>query len=212
MGGYLATAKFDARLSGRAAHASGEPHKGQNALLAAATAVVNLYAISRHREGATRVNVGRLNAGSGRNVIPADAWLEVETRGATTELNDYMYARAKQILESAATMHGCKLDLIEMGSAMGGSSDRALADRIESIARQVGGFAVRAPEESGGSEDLTYMMARVQEQGGLATNVGIGADLGGWGHHTGRFDIDERVLGMATRLLSVAALNLATSR
>lgn len=211
MGGYLATTKFDAHLTGRAAHASGEPHKGHNALLAAATAVLNLYAISRHREGATRINVGQMKAGTGRNVIASDAWLEVETRGTTTQLNDYMYGRAKQVLESAATMHGCELELTEMGSATGGSSDRALADRMESIARQLGGFEVRAPEESGGSEDLTYMMARVQEQGGLATNVGVGADLGGWGHHTGRFDIDERVLGMATRLLSVAAMNLATS-
>jgi aminobenzoyl-glutamate utilization protein A len=212
MGGYLATTKFDARLSGRAAHASGEPHRGQNALLAAATAVLNLYAIPRHREGATRINVGQLSAGTGRNVIPAEARLQMETRGATTELNEYMYGRAKRILESAASMYECELELTEMGSAKGGSSDRALADRIESLARQIGGFAVRAPEESGGSEDLTYMMARVQEQGGLATNVGIGANLGGWGHHTERFDIDERVLGMATVLLAVAALNLATGR
>ncbi len=212
MGGYLATTKFDAHLVGRAAHASGEPHKGQNALLAAATAVLNLYAISRHREGVTRINVGQLTAGTGRNVIPAEARLQVETRGATTELNDYMYARAKQILEAAAAMHECELELTEMGSAVGGSSDRALADRIESIARQIGGFVVRAPEESGGSEDLTYMMARVQEQGGLATNVGIGANLGGWGHHTESFDIDERVLGLATTLLSLAALNLAAGR
>jgi aminobenzoyl-glutamate utilization protein A len=99
-----------------------------------------------------------------------------------------------------------------MGSATGGSSDRALAERIESMARQVGGFTVREPEESGGSEDLTCMMARVQEQGGLATNVGIGADLGGWGHHTERFDIDERALRMAVVLLSLAAINLAASR
>jgi aminobenzoyl-glutamate utilization protein A len=212
MGGYLATTKFDARLTGRAAHASGEPHKGQNALLAAATAVLNLYAISRHREGVTRVNVGRLTAGTGRNVIPAEAQLELETRGATTQLNDYMYGRARRVLEAAAAMYECELELTEMGTAAGGSSDRALADRIESIARQTAGFTVRAPEESGGSEDITLMMARVQEQGGLATNVGIGANLGGWGHHTARFDIDERVLGMATTLLSVAAINLATSR
>ncbi|HUT17737.1 MAG TPA: amidohydrolase [Anaerolineae bacterium] len=211
MGGYLATTKFDACLTGRPAHASGEPHKGRNALLAAATAVLNLYAISRHRQGATRINVGQLVAGTGRNVVPAEAQLMVETRGATTELNDYMFARAKQVLEAAAVMYDCELEITEMGAATGGSSDRALADRIESIARQVGGFTVREPEESGGSEDLTYMMARVQEQGGLATNVGIGADLGGWGHHTERFDIDERALRMAVVLLSLAAVNLAAS-
>jgi aminobenzoyl-glutamate utilization protein A len=212
MGGYLATTKFDARLTGQPAHAAGEPHRGRNALLAAATAVLNLYAIPRHRHGVTRINVGRLAAGSGRNVIPAEAQLVLETRGATAELNDYMYERAKEILEAAAAMYGCALELTQMGSAASGSSDRTLADRIESIARQVGGFAIREPEESGGSEDFTYMMARVQEQGGLATNVGIGANLGGWGHHTGRLDIDERALSKAAVLLSVAAANLATDR
>ena len=31
---------------------------------------------------------------------------------------------------------------------------------------------------SGGAEDYTYMMRRVQELGGLATNIGFGADIG----------------------------------
>jgi aminobenzoyl-glutamate utilization protein A len=209
MGGYLATTKLDARIIGQPAHAGGEPHRGHNALLAAATAVLNLYAIPRHRQGATRINVGRLDAGTGRNVIPAEAHLVVETRGATTELNDYMYARARHVLQAAADMYECQLEIVEMGAAASGSSDRALADRVEAMARQIGGYSVRAPEESGGSEDFTYMMTRVQERGGLAANVGLGANLGGWGHHTSRFDIDERALSRAAVLLSVAALELS---
>jgi aminobenzoyl-glutamate utilization protein A len=212
MGGYLATSKFDARLVGEPAHAGGEPHRGHNALLAAATAVLNLYAIPRHRQGATRINVGRLTAGSGRNVIPAEAHLVVETRGATTDLNDYMYACATRVLGAAAAMYECQLEITQMGAAASGSSDRALAERIEAIAQEIGGLVVREPEESGGSEDFTYMMARVQERGGLATNIGIGANLGGWGHHTARFDIDERALPKAATLLSVAALSLSAGR
>ena len=93
-GGFLATTKFDAMITGAPSHAGGSPHQGKNALLAAATAVLNLHAISRHRGGSTRINVGRLTAGQGRNVVPPNAHLVIETRGATTKLNEYMYERA----------------------------------------------------------------------------------------------------------------------
>ncbi len=39
-----------------------------------------------HSEGASRVNVGVMQAGSGRNVVPASALLKVETRGPATSL------------------------------------------------------------------------------------------------------------------------------
>ncbi len=207
-GGYLATTKFDAFFSGRPAHAAGMPHEGKNALLAAATAVLNLYAIPRHRDGATRINVGRLVAGSGRNVIPAQAHLVLETRGESTELNDYMYDYALRILEAAAAMHDCTLKIRPMGSAQSADSDSEMMERVERIAQAMGDFRLRPAEPGGGSEDFTYMMARVQEQGGQATNVGIGADLGGWGHHTAEFDFDERALAMAVKLLSSITLDL----
>jgi aminobenzoyl-glutamate utilization protein A len=209
VGGYLATTKFDARLAGYAAHAAGEPQKGRNALLAAATAALNLYAISRHRGGSTRINVGRLSAGTGRNVIPAEAWMTIETRGDTSALNDYMYERALQVLQGAADMYQCSLEIEAMGGAESAKSDPDLARRVEETALRLGGVTIRQSEQSGGSEDFTYMMKRVQERGGLATNIGIGADLGKWGHHTPEFDFDERALGRAVRLLSVLALDLA---
>lgn len=86
--GFLATTKFDADFTGVPAHAGGMPECGKNALLAAANAAINIQGITRHSKGVTRINVGVLNAGTGRNVIPAHAHMEVETRGATTEVND----------------------------------------------------------------------------------------------------------------------------
>jgi aminobenzoyl-glutamate utilization protein A len=207
-GGYLATTKFDATITGAPSHAGGKPHEGKNALLAAATAVLNLHAIPRHKDGSTRINVGRLVAGSGRNVVASRAHLVIETRGETSELNDYMYSHAVRVLEAAAAMHDCRLEIRAMGSAQSASSDEELSERVEMLATQDGSFTVRPPEKGGGSEDYTYMMTRVQEHGGLATNIGMGADLGGWGHHTAEFDIDERVLRLAIKLLSTVTLDL----
>jgi aminobenzoyl-glutamate utilization protein A len=135
--------------------------------------------------------------------------MAVETRGATTDLNQYMYDRALQVLHAAADMYGCSLEVRAMGSAQSAKSDPDLARLVEETALGLGGFSIRETERSGGSEDFTYMMRRVQERGGLATNIGIGADLGGWGHHTPEFDLDERALCHAVRLLSVLVLDLA---
>ena len=206
--GFLATTKFDALITGLPAHAGGVPNQGKNALLAAATAVLNLHAIPRHKDGATRINVGRLVAGTGRNVVPGNAHLAIETRGETTALDEYMVGEAERVLRAAAEMHGCTIEIRQMGGARSADSDRALAERVAAVARSMDGLSVRPPEKSGGSEDYTYMMARVQERGGQATNIGLGADLGGWGHHTAEFDIDERALGLGVALLARTAVEL----
>lgn len=77
-------------FKGQAAHAGGSPEKGKNVLLAASTAILNLYAIPRHSGGASRINVGTIHGGSGRNVIADEALMEIEVRGETTEINEYM--------------------------------------------------------------------------------------------------------------------------
>lgn len=222
MGGYSATRKFDVVITGAPAHAGGSPEGGHNALLAAATAALNLYALPRHREGFTRVNVGKLSAGSGRNVIPAQAHLVAEVRGETTSLCESMYQRALIVIESAAAMHGCCACVREMGQAGTAYSDAALADRVQAIASQLPDTSFHEMEKMGGSEDFTEMMRRVQERGGLVTNIGIGADFHGTRHldkqrdrvlpaHTGVYDFDERALPFAARLLATVGFDLMES-
>mgnify|MGYP000355629967 FL=1 len=72
-GGYLATDKFDVTFKGEASHAGGSPEKGRNALLAAALATLGMQTQVQDGRGMGRCNVGLLTAGTGRNVIPAQA-------------------------------------------------------------------------------------------------------------------------------------------
>ncbi len=104
--GSLATTKLDAVFRGQAAHAGRFPEKGRSVMPAMAAAVSALYGIPRHSAGASRVNVGHMEAGSGRNVVADWGRLELEVRGATTEINDYMEENARRILEGAASMEG----------------------------------------------------------------------------------------------------------
>ena len=87
-----------------AIHAGAAPETGKNAILAACTATLNLHAISRHSQGISRVNVGVIQGGSGRNVIPANSVIKVETRGVNSEINEYIYNEAVRIIEAAAMM------------------------------------------------------------------------------------------------------------
>ena len=208
--GFLATTKVDAVFTGTPAHAGAAPETGKNAILAAATATLNLHAISRHSQGASRVNVGVIQGGSGRNVIPANAVIKVETRGATSEINEYVYAEAIRIIEASAAMQGCKVSFELMGGAAGCGCDDELVERVRKVAeRQKLLPEILAAGNIGGSEDCTFLMERVQKNGGQATFVMVGTELAA-GHHDSFFDFNEEALVPAIALMSGVAAELLT--
>lgn len=191
---YLATTKFDVAFSGVGAHSGGDPEKGRNALLAAATATLNLHAISRHSEGASRINVGTLEAGEGRNVVPRSAFLRVETRGESSEINTHMYESAKRIAAGAAEMQQVDHSLSVVGYAERELPSPELLPFVRKCFEGTEGVvSIRDSDGGNGSEDATAMMRRVKENGGLATYIQIGMSTS-WGHHTERFDVDEDML------------------
>jgi aminobenzoyl-glutamate utilization protein A len=220
LGGYAATRKFDVRILGEAAHAGALPEGGRNALLAAATAVLHLHALPRHHAGFTRIHVGRMEAGTGRNVIPDHALLVAEVRGGTSELCESMYERAVHVVKAAAEMYECTAEIRPMGRAGTAESDPTLAKQVRVSAGRVGRFTFHEVDAVGGSEDFTEMMRAVQAHGGLAANIGIGADYHGTrkddpdrsrvlAPHSPTFDFDERALGVAVRVLSRLIVDLA---
>jgi len=117
--GFLATTKLDAEFTGVSAHAGAAPEQGKNALLAAAQAAISLNTIPRHSKGSSRINVGVLNAGTGRNVVPDIAAIKLETRGATTEIDD------KELGHEVAELieEKCHYDEVVEYVDMGGSED-----------------------------------------------------------------------------------------
>ncbi|MBS7525370.1 amidohydrolase [Fusibacter paucivorans] len=197
--GFMATTKMDVRFSGRPSHAGSSPNAGRHAILAAASAVVNMHAIPRHEAGASRINVGTFNGGTDRNVIPEEALLKIETRGEQTEINDYMRQYALRIIKNAGEMHGVETDVTLMGEAIGGKSDESLVAVIKEVAEAMTIFddIVGIDSHAGGSEDFSYMMSAVQAHGGKAAYFMVGAapvGTSGVGHHTHEFDVDERAL------------------
>lgn len=200
-GGFLATTKLNVWYEGVPSHAGAYPEKGKNALLAACTAALNLHAIPRHSGGATRITVGTLKAGQGRNITPPNAYFELETRGVTSELDEYMRLEAERIIQAAALTWDIQYRIETAGGTKSGESSSDMADLIEREAASMPVFtAVRKRSSFGASEDYAHFMSTVQERGGLGSYIQVGADLAS-GHHTSRFDFDERSMLHATELL-----------
>ena len=199
--GFLATTKWDVRISGKSAHAGAAPHEGKNALLAACAATTNLHAIARHGDGTTRITVGRLEGGQGRNVIPPNAFMALETRGVTSELDDYMTTEAARIIKSAVEMWGCSYAVEVMGGTKSGESSGEMAAKVKDIAETMPAFTnIMEMKDFGASEDYSHMMAVVQHKGGLGTYIQVGTNRTA-GHHNDHFDFDEEDLMPAVELL-----------
>ncbi|MDI9765212.1 amidohydrolase [Pantoea dispersa] len=205
---FLATTKLDVRFTGVGAHAGGKPEEGRNALLAAAQATLALHALPQHSGGVARVNVGVLQAGSGRNVVPDVALMKVETRGASNQVNDDIYQQALRVIAGAAAMYGVEHEVTLMGGARSCTPSPAWVSFIHQQAEALGLFSsvIDSKQQAAGSEDATYMMERVQQRGGQASYVIFGCELAA-GHHNARFDFDEAVMATAVQMLATLALN-----
>jgi aminobenzoyl-glutamate utilization protein A len=208
-GGFLATSKFDALFTGVSSPSGSKAEKGNNAMLAAASAVLNLHAIPRHSEGITRINVGKLTSGTVRDKVPQEAYMEIETMGSTSEIDDYMRGYAKRIIKNAAKMHDVKFKIKTMGSAISAESDNDLMKIISRIAKKSGYYnrVIDEKIEFGVSEDFTFMMERIKENGGSSSYMLFGSDLKGL-HHTPEFDFNEEDLIPAVKILTLLAYEL----
>ncbi len=210
--GFLAVSQFRVTFTGEPAHAGASPNEGHDAVQALADAVQGLHAIPRHQEGITRVNAGRVEGGTATNIVPERAVLEGEVRGETTALMQYMRDRADTVFQTAADKHGCDVEIERRGEAPTATTDDAVVDVIEGVARDVAGVEqVHRHGTLGGSEDASLLMQHVQDRGGKASFVCIGTDHPG-GHHTSTFDVDEDSLVIGVDVLAGAIERVAAEQ
>jgi aminobenzoyl-glutamate utilization protein A len=198
----LSNAKLDVTFEGDPSHAGNAPNEGRNALQAAATAIQNLYAIPRHADGVTRINVGEVHSPNPQNIVAEEARMRVEVRGGSADLNEYMLAKARRVVDHAAGMHDVDYRTGLYGKTTTFTADDAMVDAVADAADDVDTVSTVVDRtDMGGSEDASYLIRRVQETGGEATYVGIGAS-NPYGHHTARFDIDEDSLDVGVDVVA----------
>lgn len=207
--GMYAIERFRATFHGESTHAAKDPDAGRNAIQAMTTAVGDLYAIPRHADGPTRVNVGTVSGGRATNLIADRATIEGEVRGETTGLRQSMWERADRILDGGARMHDCEVATETIGQAPSADSDDGLADVVYEVLADVDGVTTpvrRAPFGTG--EDAAWLMDAARENHGQATHIIVGTDHPS-GHHTPTFDVDETSIDIGAETVARAARAVA---
>lgn len=204
----LPTTKLDAIFTGRPAHPTMSPELGRNALACACTCVSELMGMAHHGKGFSSINVGRIEAGEIRNVIPVHGLIQLEVRGETGEINDYMVDQAKCLIEGTAQAYRVDVVVKKAGESTELINDMELVELLEGVANETAGVKKVVRQSSlGASEDFSIMARRVHEKGGKSEFFIVGTDHPG-AHHQKNFDLDEKSLDIAIDLFTGCLLKL----
>lgn len=94
--GRKGVARFDLRLHGQAAHSGARHQDGRSAVRELARQILDLEAMTDAATGVT-VNVGRIGGGTRANVVPAEAWAEIDMRVPNPAVGEAAVARVLAI-------------------------------------------------------------------------------------------------------------------
>lgn len=191
----LASQSYDIDLFGRAAHAGMAPEEGRSAILGAAALTLGLHSLCQYKNS-SRVNVGVLSGGTGRNVVAPKASMKVEIRADNNDDIKDLAKRLKAMVDGTAKAYELTYDLRPVGYS------QSFSTKYQDFVDQCGtylkarGFKVLLRPEFNASEDVSIFLNKVEENGGRAIHFIFGSDLKA-GHHKESFDFDEGSLTMA---------------
>lgn len=192
--GRKGTSWYRIDITGRAAHAGGEPEKGINAAVELAHLVLAVAELGRPDVGTT-VTPTVAAAGTTTNTVPAAAQLQVDVRARTAAEQQRVHA---QMLALTATVPGAGLT-VHGGINRPPMEPAVAADLFATAVRlaEREGLGPLAQRSVGGGSDGNFTAAL-----GVATLDGLGA-VGGGAHAA-----DEHVLvaDLAPRTALLAAL------
>lgn len=158
-----------AKITGRAAHAGLEPEKGISALLIAAE-ILGRLPLGRIDEETT-ANIGRMEGGLKRNIIPEEAFLDGEFRSRSNEKLEDMERKFRGVFDDVASRYPeakIALDIVNTYQAYQVAAD---SPTISIIGRALAAMGLEPILEStGGGSDANVFV----EKGITAVPVGIG--------------------------------------
>lgn len=194
--------EFEVEIVGKGGH-GGLPHQSVDALVAGAHLVVALQTIvSRNVDPleSAVVSVGMLNAGSARNVIAERCTLAGTVRTFTPEARARIRHRIEEVARHVGAMHGAEVKVTYYEGYPPVVNDADEAERFFRVASSIlDPGDVRRCDGIMAGEDFSYYL---RERPGCFFFVGAGAEDGSSApHHHPRFDIDEKAMLTAAKLL-----------
>ena len=120
--------KLDVFFRGRAAHAGMYPEEGRSAVAAAARAIADLRLGRIDDE--TSANVGRIEGGTARNVVPDHCWFAAEARSHDERRLAELVQEMLDTVTFAASLSECEVEM-QIGPAAPGYRFRRDAPAVE---------------------------------------------------------------------------------
>lgn len=159
---------INVKITGTAAHAGTAPEKGVSAIVVAAEAISNMQLGRIDSE--TTANLGIINGGAARNIIPEHVTIIGEARSRNAEKLERQTAAMRKAFEAAAAKHGAQVE-VEVTNAYGPqkiAEDAPIVQLCQAAATRAG-LTPRLIETGGGSDVNIFNMHGIE-----AVNLSVG--------------------------------------
>lgn len=198
-----AVESFDCTISGRGGHGA-MPHQTVDSVVVAAQVVNALQTIVSRNVNpidSAVVTIGKLHAGTKRNVIADTAEMSGTVRYFNPALVGFFKNRIEQVISGICEAQGAKYNLNYWSLYPAVINNIAIAELVRSVAEEVVETALGiAPEcQTMGAEDMSFFL---QEVPGCYFFLGSANPEKGlaYPHHHPRFDFDETALAMGVEI------------
>ncbi len=198
--------EFEVEIVGKGGHA-GLPHASVDALLTGASLVAALQSIvsrSVNPLESAVVTVGQLHAGSANNIIAERCKLSGTLRSFTPEVRALLRTRVEEVIRHTCGIHGAEYRYRYIEGYPPVCNDEAEAARVlAAAARHLPECRVTTSDPVMAGEDFSYYL---QAKPGCFIFVGAGREDGASPpHHHPMFDLEEKAMLVAARVLVAAA-------
>nr|WP_138752935.1 amidohydrolase [Paenibacillus sinopodophylli] len=211
-GPFMAAAdEFVIDIIGQGGH-GGLPHQAVDAILIGSSLVQAVQSIVSRNVNPLHpavVTIGSFQAGTTNNVIAERCKLKGTVRSFDEKTRMMIHERLESLVAHICQMHGAEYEYHMRIGYPPVVNDDVEADRFFTVGEQLfGEAAVLRSEAITVAEDFSYYLEKVP---GCFMFVGAGNESNGavYAHHHPKFDIDERAMKRAARLLIGMAENYA---
>lgn len=192
---------FTIEVSGKSSHVA-QPHNGRDALLAAASIVVELQKIVSREINPLEpvvVGIGRLDAGTRYNIVANHAQIEGTVRTFSHETRAFVLQRVEEIAQEIAAAHRTSLTFEVYDAAAPLINDSKAAKLAQKVAAAIVGEdqVITDHPKSLGADDFADFLAQAPGVYGRVGTRNLDNPDTHFGHHHEQFDIDERALPLA---------------
>lgn len=138
------------------------------------------------------MQVGKIVSGTAANIVAGHAYVVLEVRGESTEINDYMAANVETTVKGLAAAYECTYKLTRHGRGRDPTRATEEAGRARQGRRRDAEGVTLVTDQNAkvGSEDCTMLIRRIQAHGGKCAFFYFGCDH--HGHHRPDFEIQDR--------------------